>query len=207
LAPVRGRPFLAYLLDAFARQGFERVIFATGYMGDALPKILGHTWCGMDLDYVQESEPLGTGGAIANASSSVTGEAFFVANGDTFLSLDYAAFARFAAEHSATIGIALAKVPNVGRYGAVEIDGARIRRFSEKGGSGAGFINAGTYYVRRSVVKAFPEARKFSFETDVLAPMTGASSMVAFTHTQDFIDIGVPEDYQLAQSFLGAQSA
>jgi D-glycero-alpha-D-manno-heptose 1-phosphate guanylyltransferase len=207
LAPVRGQPFLAYLLDAFAQQNIRRVILATGYMGDVLPKVLGHTWRGMALDYVQESEPLGTGGAIANAAALVTGDAFFVANGDTFLSLDYAVFARFASEYSAAIGIALAKVPDVGRYGAVELDGARVRRFSEKGGTGAGFINAGTYYVQRSAVQAFPDARAFSFETEVLAPMTGSGSMVAFTHTHDFIDIGVPEDYQLAQTSLGVESA
>jgi len=206
LAPVRGRPFLAYLLDVFAQQDLRRVIFATGYMGEVLPEALGRTWRGMELVYMQESEPLGTGGAIVHAAASVMGDAFFVANGDTFLSLDYAEFARFSTAQSAEISVALAKVPDVGRYGAVETDGARIERFTEKGGSGPGFINAGTYYVRRTVLSTFPRARKFSFETEVLAPMTGSSRMAAFTGTHDFIDIGVPEDYRLAQSVLGAGS-
>ncbi|WP_201315295.1 nucleotidyltransferase family protein [Dyella sp. EPa41] len=207
LAPVRGRPFLAYLLDAFAQQKLRRVIFATGYMGEVLPEALGRTWRGMDLVYVRESEPLGTGGAIAHAAASIMGDAFFVANGDTFLSLDYAAFAQFSAAHSVEIGVALANVPDVGRYGAVEIDGARIERFREKGGSGPGFINAGTYYVRCAALTAFPPARKFSFETDVLATMTGSGRMAGFTSTHDFIDIGVPEDYRRSPVCLGVESA
>lgn len=202
LAPVAGRPFLAWLLDALARQGMRRVVLATGYKGEQVAATLGKAWHGMSLDYSREAEPLGTGGAISLALQRVDGDACFVLNGDTWLDLDYAAFDQDVRETGAALGMALAHVPDVARYGAVHVHGGRVAGFAEKGLSGPGYINAGVYRVDRSLAGGLPVAKAFSFERDVLAPAAACGGIVACTRTQGFIDIGVPEDYQRAQALF-----
>lgn len=200
LAPVAGRPFLAWLLDALADQGLRRVILATGYRGGQVEAALGPAWRGMALVYSREREPFGTGGALALAVRQV---AFFVLNGDTWLQLDYPAFGGAVANAGARLGVALASVPDVSRYGSVRLDGDRVTGFDEKGKTGAGFINAGVYWMRRDLLDGCPAGVAFSFERDVLLPAATRGPVVGFAHTRGFIDIGVPADYHRAQGLFG----
>ena len=202
LAPVCGRPFVAYLLDLLAGQGMRRAVLATGYLGEQVEAVLGAFWQGMELVYSREPEPLGTGGAIVLALRHIHGAACFVLNGDTYLRLDYAAFDTQTCRHGAALGIALAETADVSRYGAVETRNGCVHAFAEKGHHGPGYINAGVYLMQRELLDAFPLGSHFSFETDVMQPMVGRQIIAAFTNTRGFIDIGVPEDYARAQHML-----
>lgn len=199
LAAVAGRPFLAWLLDALSAQGLRRVVFATGYRGEQVEAALGKRWQNISLEYSRELQPLGTGGAIALAMRRISGRACFVLNGDSWLALDYARFEAVTRAQDARLGVALAKVADVARYGAVHAERGRITGFVEKGSSGPGLVNAGVYCIARSLLDGVPEGPAFSFENDVLVPAATREVVTAFTDTADFIDIGVPEDYRRAQ--------
>lgn len=205
LAPVAGRPFLAYLLDQMAATGLRRVILATGYRGDLVERTIGARWAGMEIAYSREPEPLGTGGAIRLAASRLQGSGVHLCNGDTFLRYQPQALERLALDCGASLAMALAQVPDVARYGAVKTDSGRVVAFSEKGGHGPGLINAGSYFLSAEGVDTLPADRiSYSFETEVLLPLAAAGDVVALADTRDFIDIGVPEDYARAQVLLGA---
>lgn len=199
LAPVAGRPFLAWLLDRLAASGMRRCILATGYMADIIEQRIGAHWQGMDIDYSVEPEPLGTGGAIRLAATRLLGDAAHVLNGDTWLEYDPAALESAAHNVRASMAIALARVDDVARYGAVDIDQGRVVGFREKGEAGPGWINAGCYFLAAEALAAFPALNAFSFEQVVLQARTQAGEVAAFTNTAGFIDIGVPEDYARAQ--------
>lgn len=202
LAPVAGRPFLAYLLDQMAEDGLRRVILATGYRAEQIQHVIGSRWAGMDVTYSREQQPLGTGGAIRLAAQQIQGVGVHLANGDTFLRYRPRLLERLVLEAEATVGMALARVPDIGRYGAVELVGHRVAGFREKGGSGAGLINAGSYFLSADGLAALPTLTCFSFETAVLEPLATDGRVVATPDTRDFIDIGVPEDYARAQQLL-----
>ena len=91
MAPVAGRPFLAWILDRLAQAGFERVVLAVGYRHEAIQQHFGSTYRGMALHYSVEDRPLGTGGALRLAADHVSHWPVFVLNGDTFLEIDYRA--------------------------------------------------------------------------------------------------------------------
>jgi D-glycero-alpha-D-manno-heptose 1-phosphate guanylyltransferase len=206
LAPVAGRPFVAWVLDALAAQGLRHAVLATGYLGEQVEATLGPTWRGMQLAYSREPEPRGTGGALRLALHAVRGDRCIVLNGDTWLTLDYAAFARGVHAADARLGVALAQVADVARYGAARLDGNRVTGFDEKGGAGPGFVNAGVYCVRRDLLDGFAEGRAFSFERDVLMPAAMREPVLGYTATRGFIDIGVPEDYRRAQALFAVRA-
>ena len=199
LAPVAGRPFLAWLLDRLATGGMRRCILATGYLSDVIEQRIGARWQGMEIAYSVEPEPLGTGGAIRLAATRLQGDAAHVLNGDTWLEYDPVALEDTARAAGASMTIALARVDDVARYGAVDIDNGRVTGFREKGESGPGWINAGCYFLGADALAALPVRDAFSFEQDVLQPRVQARAVAAFTATAGFIDIGVPEDYARAQ--------
>lgn len=203
LAPVAGRPFLAWLLDHLAASSVRHVVLAAGFMAECVVDCIGHEWRGMKVDYSLEAEPLGTGGAVRQACGWLRGDAVHVLNGDTFLRYNLLALERATRHTGADLGMALAHVDDVARYGAVVREGGRITGFREKGESGPGYINAGSYYLTSTAIRALPVQPAFSFEAQVLAPLTAAGQVCGFDATSGFIDIGVPDDYQRAQNLFG----
>lgn len=203
LAPVAGRPFLAWVLDHLAANGIRRVILATGYLSEMVELAVGRAWQSMSIDYSVENDALGTGGAVRQASRKLLGDTAHVLNGDTYLRYSPLALAAAVADSDAAIGVALAAVDNVSRYGAVDWVDGRIVGFREKHGSGPGYINAGCYFLTTAAIAALPDLHAYSLETEVLAPMTAQGRVLAYTQTEGFIDIGVPEDYRRAQDVFG----
>lgn len=205
LAPVAGQPFLLRLLARLAGSGLRRCILATGYLAAQVEQAVGMRVGAMEIAYSVEDQPLGTGGAIRQAARRLQGEAVHVLNGDTWLVYAPAALEAAARRGDAALAVALAQVPDVARYGAVELAGGRVRRFREKGEHGPGWINAGCYFLGPRALAALPAQPAFSFEHAVLQPMAAQGEVAGYTDTSAFIDIGVPEDYARAQGqFAGA---
>mgnify|MGYP001240595730 CR=1 FL=1 len=204
LAPVGGRPFLHWLLDGLARQSVERVLLATGYMGDMLRDVVGTQHAGMAILYSREDTPLGTGGAMWAALRLCQEDRVLVLNGDTWLGAPVAPLA--AEGPDADLVIAVRMVADRSRFGSLIVDGNRVLGLSEKGLGGPGLVNAGVYLARRDLPVRRPMPEAFSLEREVLtAP--GALDVRAHVTDAPFLDIGTPEDYAAAQTLIPAWAA
>ncbi len=201
MAPVRGKPFLEYLLSFLRRNGIHKVILSVGYHHNQIRAYFGTRTCDLDIVYAREKEPLGTGGGLMNAMRYVTGRQTFVLNGDSYFDIDLGKFYEFASLKGAEVCIALAYVSSSGRYGTVEMDAnQRITGFREKNKSAApGYINAGIYIMDRSFAGHTAERKSFSLEKEYFEQHFRDTLMFGFQADAYFIDIGVPEDYRKAQ--------
>jgi D-glycero-alpha-D-manno-heptose 1-phosphate guanylyltransferase len=202
MAPVAGRPFLEILLRQIQRAGCTRALLSVGYLHSVIESHFGNSFLGLRLDYIVEDVPLGTGGAIRRALPLASEMSVLVLNGDTFLQADYAAMMRFHLAQAAGITIAVTHQADVARYGGVTIKDGHIVSFQEKGQRTAGFINAGAYVLDTNLQWPQSLAEKFSFETDFLVPETNRLAPAAYEVNGFFLDIGVPEDLDRAQTEL-----
>lgn len=201
MAPIAGRPFLEILLVTLAESGFRRVVLSLGYMADSIVAHFGKTFAGMSLVHEIERTPLGTGGAVRQALRRCNSNHVYVLNGDTYLDLEFADVEAQWQRDKAPIIVARA-VPDTARYGRLSTAGPRVVGFVSKGVGGAGLINAGCYVFPREIDREFPEDEAFSLEADFLESAVTRMPVHFFVSTGDFIDIGVPEDYERAQSEL-----
>jgi D-glycero-alpha-D-manno-heptose 1-phosphate guanylyltransferase len=202
MAPIAGRPFLEILLGQLSRSGCTRALLSVGHLREKIQEHFGNSFRGLHIDYVIEESPLGTGGAIRKALDAAAEENVLVLNGDTFLDVDYSAMMRFHLAQSSPITIAVTHQADLARYGGVEIENGRIAGFKEKGRSGPGWINGGVYVLRRVLDWPPALAEKFSFEIDFLAPEIARLAPAAYQVSGFFLDIGVPEDLDRAQTEL-----
>src|SRR5690349_11866919 len=85
LAPVHGRPFLACLLDQLADAGLTHAVLCTGYRADLVAAAFGTKYRNLTLDYSEETEPLGTGGALRLAIDRARSQTVLAMNGDSFV--------------------------------------------------------------------------------------------------------------------------
>lgn len=203
MAPITGRPFLEILLGSLAQKGFSRVVLSLGFMAEKISDHFGTRFAGLDLAYVVEDTPLGTGGAIRLALEECTQDHAFVFNGDTYLDLEVQSLERQWQAKRPPIVVSR-QVPDTSRYGRLVVDDVRITSFAEKGIAGPGLINAGCYVLATNALARFPLNHPFSIETDYLMPEVMRATVEVFVTEGMFIDIGVPEDYARAQTLLAA---
>lgn len=203
MAPVNGRPFLEFVLNGLKGSGFTEVVLSVGYKRNIIMKHFGADYAGMQILYAVEDEPLGTGGAIRLALEQVPPGPVFVLNGDTLLSLDYHAMLECHQGSGARLSIAAARLLDVCRYGTLEVNGGWVQSLVEKGRTGPGLINAGTYLMDSGLLSGITPGSAFSFEKEILEPMAKTGSIAAFVTDGYFIDIGIPEDYFRVQNELG----
>lgn len=201
MAPVAGKPFLEILLSTLARKGFTRVVLSLGFMSEKIIAHFGNSYKGLELVHEVEDRPLGTGGAIRAAMARCVSEHVFIFNGDTYLDLEVDALERSwkTVQHPV---IVVREVPDTARFGRVEVRDGRVVAFLEKGLAGPGLINAGCYVLPRNALDAFPFGQPFSIETEFFIESLQRIRFEGFVTRGRFIDIGVPEDYALAQTEL-----
>jgi len=203
MAPIAGQPFLSYLLRFLESNGLRRVVLATGYRNEAIRDFFGNQYGKLQIVYSVEEEPLGTGGALLRALPCIEDAFAFVVNGDTFLRLDYRKMASVLDGYpGARVVVALRHVQDAGRYGSAVVVEDRIQRFQARGTTGPGLINGGCYLVRRDLFANYSTPVKFSWEADFLEARAAELQPIAFRCDAPFIDIGVPEAFEQAQTLI-----
>lgn len=203
MAPVNGRPFVAYVIDSLKKQGMERFIFALGYKSEAFDHFLSTILQKHEFVISLEDEPLGTGGAVRLSCTVTISENVIVTNGDTLFNADIQQVAAYHQSKAAECTLSLKPMKNFDRYGAVELDSdGRVKDFKEKQFYPEGLINGGVYVLNVKAFKEKPFEEKFSFEKDYLEKYCNEGRIYGIAADAYFIDIGIPEDYERAQQEL-----
>jgi D-glycero-alpha-D-manno-heptose 1-phosphate guanylyltransferase len=207
MAPVAGRPFIEYVLNELLDWGIDRVVLAVSYKAELVQDHFGnryeHDGKSCEVVYSIESEPMGTGGGIRHAMSQIKGDWAFIVNGDTLFRADLAAMSASVENGTpSSLILALKEMREFDRYGTVEFDEqGKILGFNEKKACEHGFINGGVYLLKQDVFDGISD-QKFSFETEVLEAFGEKGPYYALCFDSYFIDIGIPEDYEKAQTDL-----
>ena len=202
LLPTAGVPFLAHQLVRAAECGITHVVLATSYRAEMFTEAFGDGGqFGLTIDYVCESTPLGTGGAIRNAAALLRGggdDPIVVLNGDVLSAHDLPAQVDLHRKAEAAVTLHLVPVTDPSRYGCVPTDPAgRVTAFLEKTPAPVtNQINAGCYVFRRSVIDEIPAGRVVSVERETFPALIGANAVVVgYAEDAYWLDVGTPEAF------------
>lgn len=199
MAPINGIPLLQLQLDHWIHQGQQKFIFLLHHQSSVIvdslmiqSKRLGNK---VDIEWIIEDKPLGTGGSVLNAITTHGLEnSVLIANADTWLDggiqelkgIDFPV-------------IAAVRVNDTSRYGSILIDSkGRLTEFVEKQSGNkthnSGIINAGLYKLPTELFLNISR-KEFAIETEVLPQLTEKKLLKAKLLEGAFFDIGVPQDY------------
>ncbi|MFF3752868.1 sugar phosphate nucleotidyltransferase [Streptomyces sp. NPDC002018] len=206
MVPAAGVPFLTHQLARARAAGVERVVLATSYLAEVFEPYFGDgSKLGLELEYVTEREPLGTGGAIRNVASRLRSgpdEPVLIFNGDILTGLDIRALVGTHARSGADVSLHLTRVEDPRAYGLVPTDeDGRVTAFLEKPQTPQEIvtdqINAGAYVFRRSVIDSIPEGRPVSVERETFPGLLAAGA-----HLQGMVDCAYWLDLGTPQAFV-----
>ena len=203
MAPINGVPFLQILLDDLLVKGITRFHLAVGHQHEVIVAYFGNSYMGCKINYIIENTPLGTGGAIQKALAEVNSENVFVFNGDTFFDVDIEQMNEQHDAKNAVVTIALKPMTEFERYGAVKYNpDLRITDFSEKQFCEKGAINGGVYLLQKNGFEGLNLPEQFSMEQAYFETYCSEKNFYGYLSDGYFIDIGIPEDYERAQTEL-----
>lgn len=194
MIPINGKPFLEHLIKYYKKQGITDFVLAVSYLKEQIIKYFGDgSILGVSIEYSEENEPLGTGGAIKNATQMLQ-DKFFVINGDTFIEVDTRKMTSSCKgdKHICTMGVKEIKSEKDKGFIKLNEDGFIIEH-NTKSQIKKGLINAGIYYLDKKVLGYIPEG-KVSLENDIFSK--NIFPMQAYiVPTGYFIDIGTFDTY------------
>jgi mannose-1-phosphate guanylyltransferase len=199
MLPLAGVPFLTHQIARLREAGVDHVVMATSYRPEVFHEYFGDGHqLGVHIDYVTETEPLGTGGGIRNVSAMLRSgpdDAVLIANGDVISGHDIAAQLALHRSRDAAVTLHLVEVADPRAFGCVPTDDeSRVTGFIEKSPDPiTNRINAGCYIFARQVIDAIPTGRPVSVERETFPELLAASALVlGYVDNAYWLDVGTP---------------
>ena len=148
LIPINNIPIIEWQIKYLKKFDIDEVVICSGYKTTMIENYLKMKDLGIKIKFSIEKSPLGTGGAIKKASKMIKGKEFFVINGDTITDIDLKKLAK--------IPNSIAAIELKTKYGILDIKDQKIIKFREKKEIADTWMNAGIYYLQKSIVKELP---------------------------------------------------
>ncbi len=209
LIPVFNQPLIVRIIAHLARHGIDHVVLAASAADRHIEEALGNgAELGIELSYSYETEPLGSGLAVKQASRDIV-DAFFVCNGDIVTDLDLTAMLQRHRDAKATLSIALSSVEDPTAFGIAELTTReRITRFVEKptrDEAPSAWANAGTWIFEPEILDHIPDEKMDGSLERLVFPSLIADAHIVQGFPSDayWIDVGTSERYlQLHRDIL-----
>lgn len=200
LLPVGDMPILEIMIRQLRAHGIVDIILSVGYLGALLETYFGNGQrLGVKIAYSYEREPLGTAGPIALVAG--LDEPFFVMNGDLLTTIDYTDMMAKHRQHGEPATIGLARKPVRIDLGVVHVNSdGTLKDYIEKPVLDY-LVSMGIYVFAPEVLRHIPPG-KFDLPDLVLAMKAAGKRVMTYDSGCQWLDIGRPEDYAMANEIL-----
>lgn len=198
MLPTAGLPFLTHLLSRIAAAGIEHAILSTSYQPGVFEAEFGDgSKLGLQIEYVTEQHPLGTGGGIANVAGHLRHDTVMVFNGDVLSGADLRQLLEYHRGNHAEVTLHLVRVGDPRAFGCVPTEDGRVTAFLEKTQDPpTDQINAGCYVFERPTIDRIPRGREVSVEREVFPVLLSEGVQVCgYVDASYWRDMGTPEDF------------
>ncbi len=205
MLPVANVPFTAHQIAKAKAAGITKIILSTSYKSEVFADYFGDgSKFGIEIQYVTESTPLGTGGAIRNVAQALKSQPtdpLFIFNGDILSghSLENQ-LADFKAKN-ASVSLHLIEVEDPRPFGLVPTDAnGFVTQFLEKPTDDSQIVtrqvNAGCYIFRRDVIDSIRPDAVVSVEREVFPGLLESNQPITgFIENAYWLDLGTPASY------------
>jgi len=198
LLKIGDKPILETILESFIEHGFYRFYISTHYLHEKITDYFGdgERW-GVEINYVHESTPLGTAGALSLLPETID-EPILMMNGDLLTKVNFNQLLSYHQDTNATATMCVRKHEYQIPYGVVQSDGDRVAGIVEKPVHSF-FINAGIYVISPQLRAAVQQDKVTDMPDLLQREMDTGKHVSLFPIHEYWLDIGKMPDYNQAQ--------
>jgi NDP-sugar pyrophosphorylase family protein len=205
LLDVAGKPFIAHQLRLFRREGVERVVICTGYLGEMVEAFVGDgSAFGLSVAYSPDGpQPVGTGGALRQALPLLGGE-FMVIYGDSWLDTEYAPIVETFRREGKKALMTVFRNENAWDVSNVEFGGGAIRRYDKVNKTPQmHFIDWGLGLLRAKALDVWENMARFDL-AELYGRLVAEGQLAGYEVKQRFYEIGSHEGLKETSALLAA---
>jgi dTDP-glucose pyrophosphorylase len=198
LLKVGEKPIIIHNLDRLMSYGVDDFWITLKYLGEQIKSVLKNgEEQGVNINYIEEKEPLGTVGA-ARQAKGLKHETVLLTNSDLLTNLDYEDFYLNFISSGADLSVVTIPYSVNVPYAVLETSNGHVVSFKEKP-TYTYYSNGGIYLMKKEVLDLIPEA-EFYNATDLMEKLINEGKKVhSYPHRGYWLDIGKHEEYQKAQ--------
>lgn len=198
LLPVGGVPMIVRILQKLQLSGFAKIYVSLGYLGDKIERYLrGYKRDGYALDFISESEPLGTFGSLGLLPSGT--HKLVVVNGDVLTDADFGRFADFHDSSSSTFSVMAREVSTQIQFGVMEIGPDGLLSDLKEKPTLTHLVNCGVYAIDMEEHRSYFQGQQIDATSFIDYLMERNIPISVFTSEEMWLDVGRPSDLNLAE--------
>lgn len=196
---VGDKPILEVLINQFIKHGFYNFYISTHYLPHVIEDYFGDgNKFGVNIQYVHEETPLGTGGALGLLPDNLSTLPLIMINGDVLTNVDFGRVLAFHEKQSAVATMCVRDYEYQVPFGVINGEGNKIISMVEKPIQRF-FVNAGIYVVSPSMINSVPKNQYIDMPTLLESQIERNVNVIMFPIHEYWLDIGRMEDYRRAQ--------
>lgn len=200
LLPIKNKPTMQRSIENLKKYGIVDIILAISYRADKIKEYFGDgSSLGVNLSYSVEDEPLGTGGAVKQASEQIDNE-FILVWGDNLMDIKVNELIDQHNKYNGLVTMALTPREDVENFGVATLDGDKIVGFVEKPKreeAPSNLINAGAFIVNSQALDILPSGFCM-IEKQCFEPLAKDGKVYGFKHEGQWFPTDTMEKYILA---------
>lgn len=207
LVTICGKPALQYQIENLRRCGINKVLIVIEHQGHKIKEFFGNgSAFGVQIDYYQEENPLGTAGALYYIKEKLS-EDFLLLYGDLIFDLDLTKFIAFHKKNKAFCSLMVHSNNHPYDSDIMVLDDKGIvtkvlRKNVPREEYYSNTVNAGIFLLNKWTLKNLQEAKKQDLEEDLISPLIPNKRVAGYRTTEYIGDFGTPERYEKVQKHL-----
>ena len=199
MLPIGNKPILEIMIQHFIKQGFNNFYISTHYLPEIIKSHFGNGQdLGINIQYVYEKEPLGTGGALSLLPDDITNLPLIMVNGDILTNMNFENLLNFHNSHSSNVTMCVREFQYQIPYGTVESENNIVKHLSEKPINYFN-INTGIYILNPNIYKDLEKNTSISMPELIEKAIYSKQKVMSYNLNEYWLDIGQMKDYHQAQ--------
>lgn len=196
---VGGKPMLETLINNFKKHGFYKFYISTHYLPEVIMNYFGDgSEFNIEITYVHEEAPLGTGGALSLLPDDLPKEPLIMINGDILTNVDFSKVLDFHERQASDATMCVrdyeVKIP----FGVIEGEGHEIKGMIEKP-TYRYFVNAGIYIVSNNIINSLSKNIRLDMPSLFEQKQAEGLNTLKFPIHEYWLDVGRHDDFKKAQ--------
>ena len=198
MIPVAGRPILERLILHMMSSGFRRFTLSVSYLAHMIEEHFGDGLrFGCQIEYLPESEPLGTGGPLA-LLRPVPKLPLVVANGDLMTQADIGRLLDFHVDGGFAASVGLRPYAIEIPFGVAGVQGDRLIEHREKPTHQL-LVNTGIYVLGPETLALVPPGQQYPITSLLETLLERGLPVGAHVLEDEWLDVGRPEELRRAR--------
>jgi len=198
LLTVGDKPILGHILDWLEESGIRNICVSIHYLGDRIRDFLDRRGGAVTPGVIEESESLGTAGALGNLPDSGSGPVLVI-NGDVLTKLDIEAFERFHHAHGYDCTMAVSPYRVSIPFGVAKQDQNGVFERVEEKPTYTYFVAAGVYLLENAFCHLVPPGTRMDMPDLINIGRNAGLKVGLFPIHEYWIDVGRPDDLRNAE--------